>query len=358
MLEQRIAAVLAGLEHAGVGLGAEREPVGPVDPGRAKRVDGLGDVARVALAVLAERDPIVRRRFDDAGDPGRAPAVEDGGVLGAGDPRGRPRRARPGRRPRRRDRRPRAPSGRPRTAPAARPARERAAAAPRRPPRGLGDLLGPPEVGRRVLPAVRAGEVDQLAGGERGRQPLAGLGVEQVPARLGDRRLLAQQVAHRVAPAAGRRCPSDSLPASGAPRAACVLGRLLLGLLAVLDDVALLEEDPLGDLAPQRRAAQQELQVHAEVLELLALGVAHDRPRLAIGLDRHPLLVPADRLRLLGQRRAEAGEGPGLGGQLLGRLVVLVESHGDIFSGFAARGAPIWTMPLAANSSSTRADSA
>ena len=109
----------------------------------------------------------------------------------------------------------------------------------------------------------------------------------------------------------------------------------------MLDDVALLEEDPLGDLAPQRRAAQQELEVHAEVLELLALGVAHDRPRLAIWLDGHPLLVPADRLRLLGQRGAEPGEGPGLVRKLRSRLVVLVESHGDIFSGFAARGVPI-----------------
>ena len=100
---------------------------------------------------------------------------------------------------------------------------------------------------------------------------------------------------------------------------------LLLGLLAVLDDVALLEQDALGDLAPERRAAQQELEVHAEVLELLALRVAHDRPRLAVGLDREALLVPADRLGLLGQRGAQARERPRLGRQLLGRLVVLVE---------------------------------
>ena len=90
-----------------------------------------------------------------------------------------------------------------------------------------------------------------------------------------------------------------------------VLGRLLLGLLTVLDDVALLEEDSLRDLAPKRRAAQQEFEVHTEVLELLALGVAHDRPSLAVWLDGHPLLVPADRLRLLGQRGAKPGEGPG-----------------------------------------------
>ena len=105
------------------------------------------------------------------------------------------------------------------------------------------------------------------------------------------------------------------------------LDRLLLGLLAVLDDVAGLEEDALGDLAPRGRPAQQELEVHAEVLELLALRVAHDRAGLGVGLDREALLVPADRLGLLGQRRAQAGERPRLGGQLIGWLVVLVESH-------------------------------
>src|SRR3954471_7708993 len=79
----------------------------------------------------------------------------------------------------------------------------------------------------------------------------------------------------------------------------------LLGRLAVLDDVTVLEQDPLRDLAPQGRAPQQELQVHAEVLELLALGVGHDRARLAVGLEGEALLVPADRLGFLGQRSAE-----------------------------------------------------
>ena len=51
--------------------------------------------------------------------------------------------------------------------------------------------------------------------------------------------------------------------------------------------------------APLRRAPQQELEVHAEVLELLGLSVLHDRLRLSVRLERDPLLVPADRLRLL-----------------------------------------------------------
>ena len=56
--------------------------------------------------------------------------------------------------------------------------------------------------------------------------------------------------------------------------AAVALGVVLagggLGRLAVLDDVAVLEEDPARDRPPLRRAPQQELQVHREVLVLLA----------------------------------------------------------------------------------------
>src|SRR3954454_9051948 len=106
----------------------------------------------------------------------------------------------------------------------------------------------------------------------------------------------------------------------------------LLRLLAALDDVALAEENRLQRDAPLRRSPQQELEVHAEVLELLGLGVLHDRPGLRVGLERHPLLVPADRLGLLGERRDHAGERPRLGAQLLGGLVVLLESHSRLLS--------------------------
>jgi len=37
-------------------------------------------------------------------------------------------------------------------------------------------------------------------------------------------------------------------------------------------------------------------------------GVVHDRARLRIALDGQALLVPADRLRLLNERRAQAGK--------------------------------------------------
>ena len=102
-----------------------------------------------------------------------------------------------------------------------------------------------------------------------------------------------------------------------------------------LDDVAFGEQDRLQCDAPLRRSAQQELEVHAEVLELLGLSVLHDRLRLSVGLERDPLLVPADRLGLLGQRRDHPSERPRLGAQLLGRLVVLVEAH--LASFFAVR---------------------
>jgi len=117
---------------------------------------------------------------------------------------------------------------------------------------------------------------------------------------------------------------------------------LLLGLLAVLDDVAGLEENAFGDLSPDRRTPQEKLEVHAEVLELLALRVAHDGPRVGVGLDRQSLLVPADRLGLLGQRRAQPGERPGLRRQLVGRLVVLVEAHVRIVAQVAEQGNGVW----------------
>ena len=43
------------------------------------------------------------------------------------------------------------------------------------------------EVRRRVLPAARAGEVDELARGQRSREALLGLAVEKLPAGVRDR---------------------------------------------------------------------------------------------------------------------------------------------------------------------------
>src|SRR4051812_5804241 len=85
-----------------------------------------------------------------------------------------------------------------------------------------------------------------------------------------------------LSPAAGRRpaggagfspppprTPADAERSVTRLPAGAALEGLLLGLLTVLDDVARLEQDALRDLAPRRRPAQKELQVHAEVLVLL-----------------------------------------------------------------------------------------
>src|SRR4051812_14515482 len=102
---------------------------------------------------------------------------------------------------------------------------------------------------------------------------------------------------------------------------------LLLARLAALDDVSRGEQDLLELGPPVLLATEQELEVHAEVLELLFLGVLHDGSRLGILLDRDPLLVPADRLRLLDERGDHAREGSGLVRQLVRRLVILLETH-------------------------------
>jgi len=78
----------------------------------------------------------------------------------------------------------------------------------------------------------------------------------------------------------------------------------------VLDDVPRLEQDVFQHHLPLRLPAGQEFKRHREVLELLLLGILHDRFRLSIALERHALLVPTDRLSLLLQRRGHASKGP------------------------------------------------
>src|SRR3984893_19230636 len=74
---------------------------------------------------------------------------------------------------------------------------------------------------------------------------------------------------------------------------------LLLGLLAfftVLDDVPRLEQHLFQHCLPLRLAPREELERHGEMLELLLLGVGHDRLRLGVTLERDALLVPTDPL--------------------------------------------------------------
>ena len=246
MLEQRVAAVLAGLEHAGVRLGAEREPVGPVDPRAAQGVDRLGDVARVALAVVAERDRVVGRGLGDAGDlrrrpsRGRRPRSRRGDLVGGLVERARSTSSAP-RSASSSSERATVNGARSSTSGSTRRCRGADAVrrgAGERPRSGRGwwpsapSRAGPAK--STSLRAARAGVSRSRASASSRSQPASVIGA-----------CVAEQVAHG---ALRRRLPmpSDSLPASGAPRAACVLGRLLLGLLAVLDDVALLEEDSLA----------------------------------------------------------------------------------------------------------------
>src|SRR3954462_2137803 len=106
---------------------------------------------------------------------------------------------------------------------------------------------------------------------------------------------------------------------------------LLLASLAPLDDVAGREQDLLQLRPPVVLSPQQELEIHAEVLELFLLRVLHDGARLGVGFDGDALLIPVDRLGLLDQGGDHAGEGPGLLWQLGRRLVVLIEAHSLAF---------------------------
>ena len=123
------------------------------------------------------------------------------------------------------------------------------------------------------IPPVRAGEVDQAAGGEAGGQALPRLLVDQLPAARRDRRV--RRGGGGSSRPAGRRCRASA--SVGAVRAGSSIRRSPRRL-GVLDDVAVPEEDPLGDLPPLGPLAEQELEVHREVLVLLA-GASSDDAR-------------------------------------------------------------------------------
>src|SRR4029450_5187492 len=86
MVEKRVTAVLAGLQHTRVGLRAEREAVRPVDTGSEELLDRFRDVPRITLAVFAEGNRIVLRRLRDADEARVFPAMEDDHVLGRRQP--------------------------------------------------------------------------------------------------------------------------------------------------------------------------------------------------------------------------------------------------------------------------------
>ena len=86
--------------------------------------------------------------------------------------------------------------------------------APRPHPRPGLHLVDPAEIGRRVAPPVRAGQVDQLPGGQVRDQAALGLRLDLLPGGLRDRGQLAVEVVHHSPPF---RLPIPSDPARGGP---------------------------------------------------------------------------------------------------------------------------------------------
>src|SRR5467141_178165 len=96
----------------------------------------------------------------------------------------------------------------------------------------------------------------------------------------------------------------------------------LFRLVAVLHDIAGLEEYALQDFAPFLVPPHQELQIHPKMLELLVLRVSHDGLGLTVCFQRQSLLVPTDCFRLFDERRDHARERARLCRELAWRLVI------------------------------------
>ena len=224
VVEDDQSAVLGGLHQAGVAVGPEGQPVGTADPDAEQGLDRLGHVAGVELDVLAEGDPGQAVTLGDADDAGGGPAVEDGHVLGLGDAAGRPVEL--GQIgiggpavdvaqlvPRHRE-----------VGPQLGQRQHPALVGPKPVARG-GDRRHPAQVGGRMGPPVRPGEVHQPAGGQRRHHPLLDLVLELLPPVIGDRGVGAEQVVHWAAPF---RLADTEGPA--------VVGRLSAGGRLLLED--------------------------------------------------------------------------------------------------------------------------
>src|SRR6185312_2489132 len=206
VLEQGVAAVLGGRRNTKKHLVAEGQRVGAADAVAQKLLDGAGHRAWVADRLAAELQALVRRGVGDAGDRGLAPAVEDCAVLGHRDLVGGAVQRLQVR------------IGGAAVIVAQLGATDRELGADldhgqdlalqggHALARRLGHSLDASQVGGRVLPAVRAGEVHELAGGQEHAQPLAGLVFAQ------------EMVAHEKAPLR-LPMPSDPDPSSPDPMA-------------------------------------------------------------------------------------------------------------------------------------------
>ena len=217
MVEQRIAAVLGRSRRTrGVVVGAEREAVGAGDAGAQQQLD------RRAPPGAGRRRSRRRAAIGSCGEASAIPAMpasvqpwKTARVLGDARSAGRPRRARRGRRRPRRGRRRAARRAR-RERRAQLDQRQHPALRGRRRPRPARRrqrLVRPRFVAECSQPCGPA-KSTSLRAASAGVEALARLLVEQLPARVGDRRELAQEVVHRSAP----------LQAADAERAASVPG--------------------------------------------------------------------------------------------------------------------------------------
>ena len=145
----------------------------------------------------------------------------------------------------------------------------------------------------RSAPSRAAREVDQLAGGEGGvRRSRASSSISpQVASVIG---ACSRSRWLMTAPPSGSRYPATRCrPAAPAVRGA--LDRRLLGLLAVLDDVALREQDALGDLrhsgvlrSRNSRSMQKCLNSSPCASRMIAAASGPARPRGAARTSRSP----------------------------------------------------------------------
>ena len=190
----------------------------------------------------------------------------------------------------------------------------------RTPSRRAGHLFDPPEVGRRVVPAVRAVDVDQLARRQVRDEPALGLVLDLGPGRLGDRGQVAVEVVHHSVPF---RLPMPSEP--GDARGG-IAARLRLGLHFG-------HRFGCEQIGPQvavedRVAPAQPLEGHGRVFLLLVAVVREDVGQARVVRRLDALVVPVDRLELLDQRREGTVAVDRRLVEQLGRLVQSLASHG------------------------------
>lgn len=100
----------------------------------------------------------------------------------------------------------------------------------------------------------------------------------------------------------------------------------VLAFFRVLGDVTLFKEDALGGDPPFRSAAEEKLQIHAEMQEFLFLGVLHDFARLVVLLDGDTLLIPVDGLTFFLKGSNEACKGARFRREFVCWLMILLKA--------------------------------